>query len=258
MPRDLSSTIKAIVDARYGAETHDVVDITLPETGVYPEVTVYCAGIEGLTIDGEVYQRFLRALGTIKYSLGGNADNSSLVLENVSQVFGSLLTDTERTLDGASVVIKRAFLVNAITNTYETDILFTGVIDGVKVDEDSITMTVVSDMSKRTARVGNLQITQKCRFVFNKNASGIGPDCNWQLAQGGDPLDCNLVFDSPDGCLGHNNQEHFGGIPTLKAKAIPPQVLPDGIDENGWPILPNRPPGRFDPDRRVAELQLGL
>lgn len=248
MPRDISSTIKAVVDAQYGAETHDVVDITLPASGLLPAITMHCSGKTGLVVDGNVYQNILRSLGTIKYSLGGNADATSMTIENVSQNFGVLLTDTERILDGASIVIKRAFLVDPSTNTYESDVLFNGIVDGVKIDEEVVSLSVVSDMSQRGARIGNLQITQKCRWTFNKNASGIGPNCNWQLAQGGDPLDCDLVFDSPDGCLGHNNQHRFGGVPTLLAKELPPQVYPEGVDPSGWVPTPTRFPPRLDPD----------
>jgi hypothetical protein len=256
MPRELSATIKAVIDAQYGVETHEIVNITLPAVGILPSITLYCAGRTGLVVGGQVYQNTLRAIGGIKQSLGGNSDASSITLENVSQTLGVTLTDLDRTLDGADVVIKRAFLVDPDANTYETDELMRGVVDGVKIDEETVTLTVISDISKRTARVGNVQITQRCRHVFNVSGSGIGPSCNWQVAQGGDPLDCDLVFDSPNGCAGHNNQFHFGGVPTLKAKEIPPQSYPPGIGEGGWPTVPTRY-GELDPDRRISELDIG-
>jgi hypothetical protein len=248
MSRDLSATIKAVVDAQYGVESHDVVVITLPATPTLPMVTLRCAGKTGLVINGELYQNNLRSISTIKFSLGSNADNTSIILENVSQSLGLSFTEAERSLDGASVVIKRAWLTDPTTNLYETDTLFTGVVDGVRVSEDQIDLAIVSDMSQRNARLGNTQITQRCRWVFNVNGSGIGPECGWQPAQGGDPLECDLVFDSPQGCSGHNNQHRFGGVPTLLPKDLPTQDYPENPGPGGYADVPTRSHPDLDSD----------
>jgi hypothetical protein len=184
----------------------------------------------------------LRSIGEMKFSLGGNPDSTSVTIENVSQSLGVALTDTERSLDGASIIIKRAFLVDVDTNEYEADVLFSGVVDGVKVDENVVSLMVVSDISQRGARIGNIQVTQRCRHVF-KDAH-----CAWIEAQGGDPDFCNKVFDSEEGCLGHNNQFHFGGVPTLLAREIPPQQYPPGTGPGGWEPVPTNFPTKFDPD----------
>ncbi len=248
MSRDLSATIRNVVDARYGAETHDVAILTLPATTTLPSVTLYCSGKDGLTIGSQLYLKNLRAIGTISYSLGGNADSTSITLENISQILGASLTDSSRTLDGASVRIDRAFLINPDTGQYEIDTLFIGVVDGFKVNEDTIELTVVSDMSQRNARIANVQATQRCRNTFNVNGSGVGPDCAWQTSQGGDPLTCDLVFDSAGGCLGHNNQFHFGGVPTLLPKDLPVQNYPENPGPGGYEPTPTRNPRQLDPD----------
>ncbi len=248
MSRDLTTTIRNVIEAQYGQQTHDVVILTLPATGSLPSVTIYCSGVAGLTVDSQLYLNNLRSIGTIKYSLGGNADSTSITLENVSQILGISLTDSSRTLDGASVRINRAFLINTNTNQYEVDPLFVGVVDGFKVNEDTIDLTVVSDMSQRNARVANIQATQRCRHTFDVNGSGIGPDCAWQVSQGGDPLTCDLVFDSPGGCLGHNNQFHFGGVPTLLPKDLPVQNYPENPGPGGYEPTPTRIPRQLDPD----------
>ena len=248
MPRDLSSTIRAVVNARYGAESHDVVIITLPANLTNSAVTIYCCGKTGLVIDGQLYLNNLRSIGTLKFSLGSNSDTTSIALENVSQSLGITLTDADRILDGASVRIDRAFLINPDTNQYEIDTLFNGIVDGVKINEDTVDLTVVSDMSQRNARIGNIQVTQRCRHTFNVNGSGIGPDCAWQVSQGGDPLNCDLVFDSAGGCAGHNNQHHFGGVPTLLPKDLPPQTYPGDTGSGGYLPTPTRMPREFDPD----------
>lgn len=252
MPRKLTDTIKAVL-AKDAVETHDIVEITLPESGILSAVTLYCSS-HSLTVDGHAYLPVLRAVSQIKFSLGSNADSAEVALENVSQTFGAELTDTDRTLDGASIIIKRAFLVTA-PSTYETIELFRGVVQGIKVDQNVVTLTVVSDLSQRTARVSSRQITQRCIWTFNTSGSGVGPECGWRsggtgnpVDQAGDPLFCDHILDSATGCLGHANQHRFGGVPLLVPKQIP---VPD--DPNGG-YDPFDPPRRgvggkiFDPD----------
>jgi hypothetical protein len=250
MPRRLTPTIRAVLDAGY-AQTHDIMDITLPATGALSSVTLHCGGSKGLTVDGNLYLPVLRSINQIKMSLGGNSDMAEATLENVSRTFGAVLADTERPLDGATVVIKRAFLIDENTDTYESVIIFNGVIQNVKVDQNLVTLSILSDMNKRNAKLGNKQITQKCLAVFNVNGSGVGPECGWRSGgpgnptdQVGDPLNCNKVFDSPDGCLGHANQHRFIGVPFLKPKDLPPQTGDDNGGYDDW----DRPSHRIDPD----------
>ncbi len=251
MPRNISATIRAVIAQDY-LETHDIVDITLPASGLESAITIYCGGKSGLVVDSNLYLPTLRSISQIKFSLGTNPDSADISLENLSQTFGAVLTDPERTLDGASVIIKRAFLISG-ESTYESMILFSGKVQNIKVDQNVVSLSLVSDMSHKAARLAYVQVSQRCRHIFNVNGSGVGPDCGWRsggtgnpVDQVGNPTDCDLILDSPNGCLGHANQHRFGGVPTL----IPNHVEPVGESNGGYDAFEPPLGGNLDADYR--------
>ena len=212
--RTLSQAIKDVLAAEYG-ETRDVVIITIPaQYGAvnYPETTLYLANGEGVVVDGKTYENKLRAISSIKFSLGKAPDNADLTLENVSRELGFTLTDFQRMLDGSKVVIKRAFKV---PSGWESNTLFVGYIRDVRVSFDVININVTSDMSRRGTSVAGRTITQRCIFRFNTNGSGIGPLCGWVTSQPGNALSCDKGLDTPNGCQSHGNQHRFGGVPAF-------------------------------------------
>jgi hypothetical protein len=214
--RTLSENIKAVLSSSY-METKDVVIITLPEQfdPISPEVTLYLANGAGIVIDGQVYSNKLRAISNLKFSLGSAPDNAEITIENVSRDLGFILTDRTKVFDGAKIIIKRAFKISE--NNWETVILFVGQIRNVKINEDSITLSSISDMSKRGTNMAQRSLTQKCIWVFNEYGSGIGPNCGWTTAQPGDPASCDHDLDSTNGCKAHGNQHRFGGVPAFTA-----------------------------------------
>jgi hypothetical protein len=218
MPRTLSDTIKAVLAAdaaHMGAETHDLIVLTLPVSGDQPEIVLHCSSYTGLVVDGDTYVNVLRSVSQIKFSIGANSDQATIQLENVDLTLGQTVMDTTRTLDGSKVQIKRAYRI--ADGTLESIILFNGVVQGVNVDEEFVTLSVVSDFTQRKAQVASRQCTQRCLWEF-KSA-----ECGWQqpaagnpVDQAGDPDDCSLIFDDADGgCLNHVNQHRFGGVPPL-------------------------------------------
>jgi hypothetical protein len=207
MPRTLSDAIKTVLANPWG-ETHDAVIITFPASGDADEIVLHlCSYTTGLTIDGQDYVDGLRSVSQIKFSIGVNADQATITLENVSKTIGLTITDTSRTLDGSRIEIRRAYKI--ADGTFESISLFHGVVQGVSVDENVATLTVVSDFTQRKAQVASRQCTQRCIWTFK------GTECGWTVPQGGDPDNCDLIFDSPGGCSGHNNQFRFGGVPPL-------------------------------------------
>ena len=230
MPRTLSDAIKNVLAQNYG-ETHDLVILTLPASGELPEIVLYCGSVYGLVVDGQTYQPVLRGISQIKFSVGANADQATIQLENVSQTLGQTISDTTRTLDGSRVEIKRAYRV--ASGSFESISIFHGVVQGLTVDENYVTLTVVSDFTSRNAVVAGRQCTQRCIWAFKS------PECGWRQAEAGnppdqvgDPDDCNLIFDSDGGCKGHANQHRFGGVPPLIANQSTNPTL--GVD--GGPI----------------------
>src|SRR6476661_9768909 len=214
--RNISPAIQAVLDADYG-ETRDVVVITIKEQidPPFPETVLYYSNGQGVSIDGHDYTDKLRGVGTIKFSLSSSPDNAEVVIENVSRDLGFILTNTRRIFDGAQVEIKKAFKI--ADGTFEAVTLFVGQITDTKVNQESITFSVVSDMNRRGTSVSGRTVTQRCIFKFNVQGSGIGPSCGWQTSQPGDPLSCDHDLNTLNGCASHGNVHRYGGVPAFTA-----------------------------------------
>ena len=256
MARTLTANQDAAI-ASVDTETHDLMEITLPVYGEAP--VVYYVATAEVVIDEQLYARSLRSIPQITYSRGESAsDGGEFTLENLSNTFGPLFLNQARPLDGATVVIKRAFRVTPqnMVALWEVDEIARGKMRITKVTEEVAAALFISDLSDPTALIGGEALTQRCILVFNKG--GLAPTdltlpCGWLLAQGGNPLACDRIYDSANGCLGHNNQHRFGGVPPLAVTAAtvssggPIGIVPGG---GGGPILPGGYPTGDDHPRR--------
>lgn len=238
--RILPETIKAVLEQDW-AETHDLIELTIPEQEdpAYPEVTLYLATADNIWIGGNYYNPVINKIESIKFSKGRSPDNAEVVIENVSRVFGFLLTDTQRGIDGAKAVIKKAFKIH--DGSYEAYPLFIGYVRDVRVDETQLEISIVSDMSRAGTTVAGRTITQRCIWIFKDK------NCGWTIAQTGDPVFCDYGVDTPKGCKSHSNLHRFGGVPAFTALNSG-----NGYDpNNGWPIDPDRTGWCVTPDTQI-------
>ncbi len=212
--RIFSDTIQAILDRGYG-ETRDAIKLVLPATAELPEIELHYTNGEDITVDGVVYQNKLRSVGTVRFSLGSAPDNTEIVLENLTRDLGFVLTDGERVVDGAEVTVSKMFKNDS--DAWEELVLFIGQVVDTKIDHEKISLSIVSDMSKRGTSIGNKTATQRCIWVFNKDGSGIGPQCGWQTSQPGDPDECDHTVDGEKGCISHGNLHRIGAVPAFTA-----------------------------------------
>lgn len=216
MPRVLSETIKAVLAAQH-AESHDIIEITIPDSSV---IYISSAAIQ---IGTQQYEPLLASISAIKFSKGKAPDNAEFQIRNENSAYAGLLSEPDRVLSGAGIVIKRAFLVTESPRTFETDILFIGNVNEWRVDQDFIRISVVSDMFRRGALLAGRPLTQRCIWVFKST------ECGYVNGQGGSTdvqvpgqavgvttfNFCDKVFDSAFGCQGHVNKWRFGGVPPL-------------------------------------------
>lgn len=224
MPRLVPFAIQEILDSNSG-ETHDTVDIILPlkpgETEA-DRISYFLSSASGINYNGNTYQPMLRGIGTIKFSLGSAPDQSEVNIENLSRTFGATISDRARPLDGAKVIIRRAFKLS--NGTYQAVDLFHGYVRDVTVSEEIVKLSIVSDLSRRGSQVASRGLSQRCIWTFR------GPECGWTPDQPGDPTFCNKVFADAAGCAGHANQVRFGGVPTLNPAVREILDLPDDPD----------------------------
>jgi hypothetical protein len=227
------------------ALTHDVIDITLPSV-ILTDGTVLSAVVlnlatakvtRPLSLGSTVYQPAIRAMGGITYSLGTAPDDATWELENLRGIYGELMLDPERTLDGAYLVCHRAANVagRGQVPVWEFDELFAGTIHGVGASGEAVRFGVVDEMSDPANLIGGRELTQRCGDVFE------GPFCGHTGAPPG--ATCTHLFDDGvGGCLFWQNQPRFYGIPPLRARTAQAMGLPAGG------IVPGYVPGGGFPD----------
>lgn len=220
MSRELDNDLEAAQNAP-DTETHDLMVITLPQmAGDFEQIVLYVATSE-LTVDDIFYERRILSLPTIVFSKGSAADGGEFSLDNSANDYGVMLLNSARIIDGARVVVKRAWRLVDSTE-YVARQIAQGKIKIKDISDGKINANFFSDMSDSSVQIGGVSLTQRCINVFNEGGgtpSELTTDCGWLLAQGGNPLFCDHVYDSPEGCLGHNNQFAAGLIPQLAIDA---------------------------------------
>lgn len=228
MARENSVQIRHILDSQRAKYIYDFAIITLPTLPGELSPTILYVATANITVNGQVYTPTLKQVGKIQYTMGASPDQSSIQLENVRRVYGQLMMNPVRTLDGAKIKIFRAFRTGVAGGGYEADELMTGYLRDIKTTREDVKCAVVSDRSMRGSRVANKKITQRCRKVYS-NLNGIyNPlsDCGWLLEMGVDLVrypealttDCDLTPDGPNGCKAHRNRHRFGGV----VETLPP------------------------------------
>lgn len=222
--RQLSETIEAVLSNEY-MEVADLVTITVPEYNyvdengdpqTLPPADIPLSGRD-LTIDGIEYAGDLREVGSIRYSLSTAPDGGSISIQNLTKSYNTLLSSA-RKLDGSRVTVRRGFLT---PDGWEQDtILADAYLRDIKVNQESINLTVVSEMARKNATVASRTATQRCYWIFN--AGGVpklpgqkGFECGWTRDQPGNILSCDKGEDTPNGCLSHGNITQFGGTPSF-------------------------------------------
>lgn len=223
------------------AETHDVIDVTLPMV-ILQDGTVLSAVVLNLAaaklarpvgLGATVYQPSVRRIAGITYSEGRAPDNAQFELVNLRGIYGELMLDPERTLDGAEIVVSRAANVSARTlpPVYEFDELFRGYIHGVDVLGERVTFDAVHELSDPSVMVGARELTQRCAANFEDEFCGHtgappGAVCS------------HLHDDAVAGCLFWDNLERYYAVPPLQPRSLPPTVNPiiwPGGPGNGFP-----------------------
>lgn len=212
--RIVSDKVKQLLTQGY-AETADIVDITVPSSEINPEgIILRLASRDGLFVGSNEYKNHLRSLGTLKMSLGSSPDTASFSIENVSLTFSSLVSETSNYIEGSTAVISKVFILP--NGDQEVVPLFEGVLNGLRFNQEAISVNLVSHMSLKTSQVARRPITQRCIWQFKSS------QCGWVKGLGGDDsLDetsdkfkfCDRGWDTPNGCLAHGNIHRYGGIP---------------------------------------------
>lgn len=223
--------------------------ITLPlKPGEVVPVSILVAEGEA-TVGLDTYLPSIKDRGAISFTEGAATDGTSFVLANNEETFGHVISEGDRTLDGATAFLRFIFFTAAGREAREVGQHY---LDEIRVDQNTKTVSfnLVTDLSRKNVQIGGEQLSQRCLYVFNVGGlvqieSGVtvgtvGRKCAWALAQGGNPAECDYTLNGPNGCKAHNNAHHIGAVPELEPNAAATAgTLPRPIDEtfDGHPDL---------------------
>jgi len=162
------------------------------------EVVASYAGTAAI-INGVEYLGGIIGATPLKATLGSSVDRVDITIQNVDWRWTHLARRPNRSLT-------RCYVGRAVRPTraaaWQHVQLLTGIVVGMPSDEAAVTLQCISDLYA-APQVGALRsIARPCQFKFKDPRT-----CGYN----GIETVCNKVYESTGGCLGRNNQFHYGG-----------------------------------------------
>lgn len=176
---------------------------------------------------GESYTPSLRRTNEILQSILSTPSRVGVEIQNVDKAFG--LTMTSEILAKSVAVVGRLYKDADQEKWVE---LFRGELIPIELTEANAKIEVLHDLVAAGFCVANWTLAENCQFVY-KHAGTCGSVSN--------RLTCNKKRKSIHGCLGDDNEHHFGG---MEYPDIQPPSPPTGGggggggDDPGFPTCP--------------------
>jgi hypothetical protein len=195
------------------------------------------AGTKLENVNGSNYEpRIVRASGSLRQAINQSADRVEFTISNVDRLISRAAGSGVKFGAATAGQVVRQFR----TQVWQWHQLLTGIITSVSATDREATFELLSDIYASGLVGATAPVQRKCRHVFNapdpsdpnNMAKRKGPDCGYT----GMLFTCNKIFESPDGCLGRDNQHRYGGVlyDTSKDSLIlPPPVI--GGDNGAGP-----------------------
>lgn len=195
MPRKLPTGLKELMSVRNRwAETHATLELRTKGGN-------YWLATSELSVDGVGYQEDLRETGDFKQSLTSAIDRVDVKIQNVDLVFGLKFSGQIGALHGARAVVGRYWRDLRNGAEYHKRLL-TGVVVSAPGDDESVTLTVVSELFA-SRQIGGRLVARNCQWRF-KDATTCGYVGPLSL--------CNKLLTSADGCAGRARQFRMSGF----------------------------------------------
>lgn len=200
--------------------TQSTVDLLLTNSTQYHFSTAAFTGT-----NGTVYTDDLRRVGEIKQSVSQSVDRVQISIQNVDKVFGDEVP--AEALIKATAIVGRQYGGSEIDSSLRAWAeLFRGEVRPISMDENEVVIEVVNDLAAAGFCVAHWSLAENCQFVY-KHAGTCG--------YAGGIATCNKRRKSPAGCLGHDNEHHFGGMEFPDSQTTTPPTGDDpGDGGGGW------------------------
>lgn len=193
-------------------ETQTTLDLTLADMSEIHVAT------EAFTANSNNYAADLRVTNEIKQSIGSSPDRVIATIQNVDKVFGGTVT-AEDLVKAVAQVGRYYRDPNGVLPSVWVE-LFRGQLRPIELDEKHSSNEILNDLAAAGYCVAPWSLSPNCQLQFKHAAT-----CGYS----GSETDCNKKRRSKAGCLGRDNEHHFGGM------------------EFPEPIVPSPPAGGDDP-----------
>lgn len=205
MPREIPSAMEMIGRPDQNIRSHSTLELFIV-TGAEDKTYHFATG--QVVIDGVTWQPQLRETTEIRNSIKRATNRGTVDLQNVDTVLGVELARLKDYLTGADAKMGR-YWENPDTGQIEHEVLLTGVIAGLEVNERVAGLVIAADTHSGTS-VGPIRKVRKlCQARYK------GPECGYRGAE----ARCDYTLNGSGGCHGrHGNPLKFAkhlGAPYL-------------------------------------------
>src|SRR5262245_36617739 len=209
MPRDMNNLIQLFGRPDRSIESHSTLQL-LVDTGA--EKRPYYYARASLNFDGVAWSPQLRKTSTIRASLSKAANQATVDLQNVDTLIGREFLKIQEFLFGAVAKVGR-YWIDENGGAPIHAILLTGLITGIDIGEQSVTLTVVADGYANINVGPNHRVTRICQWATQ--GAFKGPECGYT----GPETVCNGLLNDSGGCEGRHGTPlkfiRFGGFPYI-------------------------------------------
>jgi hypothetical protein len=209
MPRLIAAGLDEALE-RGNLATHGTLRLLVPTA---TEIRSYHFATAILNFNGVEWRPELRESGEVNMSLTGDADEATVEVQNVDNLFGIEAISLEEYLSGSLAVVGRYFQDLDHGARWHDETL-TGLITGIRPNERAVQLLVVPD-SYSSVSVGPFRyITRACQAGY-KTA-----ECGRPIT---DPFDfCDYTLNGANGCHGRWGATekfiHIMGFPYIDNK----------------------------------------
>lgn len=169
----------------------------------FPDASVFRFATVPLSLGGHVYDNSLQNVGEIRRSLETATDSVGVGIQNRDRVLGLHVAEHWQKWRKAEAVIGRFYRGGDGLMLTEWVERFRGAVQQPNANDLQVTMDIVIDTVAPGPIVANRTLGLLCPFVYKdpKTCGYTGPLPT-----------CNHNLKSPNGCDGHANSHHFGGM----------------------------------------------
>jgi hypothetical protein len=182
----------------------------LVDTGA--EKRTYYYATAALSFNGVSWSPQLRKTSTLRSSLSKAANQATLDLQNVDAKLGIEFLKIQQFLFGAIAQVGR-YWIDQNGGSPIHAILLTGLISGIDIGEETVTLTAVADCYSGINVGPNHRVTRICQW--QTQGAFRGPECGYN---GPEPV-CNGLINDPGGCEGRHGTplkfDRFGAFPYI-------------------------------------------